>query len=69
MHPLPKQVPTPSESPSSTPPQIQKEPTEPGEWNIDETIFNISYMDPSLAIHVEAFRIHEIDGMTKYISQ
>lgn len=62
MHPLPKQVPTPSESPSSTPPQIQKEPTEPGEWNIDETIFNISYMDPSLAIHVEAFRIHEIDG-------
>lgn len=62
MHPLPKLVPTPSVSPSSTPPQIQKEPTEPADWNIDETIFNISYMDPSLAIHVEAFRSHEIDG-------
>jgi len=62
MHPLPKQIPTTTVSPSSTPPQIQKEPTDPAEWNIDETIFNISYMDPSLAIHVEAFRTHEIDG-------
>jgi len=62
MHPLPKQVPTPSESPANTPQQIQKEPTEPADWNIEETIFNISYMDPSLAIHVEAFRSHEIDG-------
>jgi len=62
MHPLPKLVPTPSESPSSTPPQIHKEPTEPADWNIEETISNISFMDPSLAIHVEAFRSHEIDG-------
>merc|ERR1719317_102979 len=62
MHPLPKLVPTPSESPSSTPPQINKEPSEPADWNIEETISNISFMDPSLAIHVEAFRSHEIDG-------
>ena len=27
LHPLPKQVPTPSVSPASTPPQIKKEPT------------------------------------------
>ena len=65
MHPLPKQTPppTPTETPSSTPLQTQKEPTEPSEWTIDETISNISYMDPSLAVHVEAFRSHEIDGM------
>eukprot|EP00092_Neocalanus_flemingeri_P002642 GFUD01002830.1.p1 GENE.GFUD01002830.1~~GFUD01002830.1.p1 ORF type:complete len:941 (-),score=155.86 GFUD01002830.1:208-3030(-) len=62
MHPLPKQTPAPAVTPPSTPPQIQKEPSEPAEWNIDETIFNISYMDPSLAVHVETFRTHEIDG-------
>ena len=36
--------------------------TEPSEWNIDETIFNISSLDPSLGPHVENFRTHEIDG-------
>lgn len=41
---------------------IQKEPTEPSEWTIDETITNISYYDASLAPHVENFRNHEIDG-------
>jgi hypothetical protein len=61
MHPLPKQVPTQAEPPT-TPPHIQKEPAEPSEWNIEETINNISLMDPSLAMHVEAFRSHEIDG-------
>ena len=35
---------------------------EPSEWNIEETIFNISSLDPSLGPHVENFRSHEIDG-------
>ena len=38
------------------------EHTDPSEWNIEETIFNISSLDPSLGSHVENFRSHEIDG-------
>jgi len=40
--------------------------TDPGSWNIEETIANISKLDPSLAGHVEAFRTHEIDGKLFY---
>ena len=36
--------------------------SEPSEWNIDETVSNISSLDPSLGPHVENFRSHEIDG-------
>lgn len=36
--------------------------TDPADWNIEETIENISEMDPSLAPHVDNFRNHEIDG-------
>ena len=39
--------------------------SEPSEWNIEETIFNISSLDPSLGPHVENFRSHEIDGKRK----
>jgi len=35
---------------------------EPGEWGVEETIAQIANLDPSLLIHVEAFRTHEIDG-------
>ena len=38
------------------------EPSDPAEWNIEETISNISYLDPTLGPHVENFRSHEIDG-------
>ena len=41
---------------------ILSEPSDPSDWNIDETINNISYLDPSLRPHVENFRNHEIDG-------
>ena len=39
-----------------------KEPSDPSDWSIEETILGISALDPSLAVHVEAFRTHEIDG-------
>jgi len=56
----------PLTKPAADPPPpvlpIQKEPTEPSEWTIDETITNISYYDSTLAPHVENFRTHEIDG-------
>ena len=42
------------------------EPADPSEWNIDETINNISYLDPTLAPHVENFRNHEIDGKLNF---
>lgn len=41
---------------------VQKDPVEPSEWSIEQTIQGISSLDPSLATHVEAFRSHEIDG-------
>jgi len=47
----------------SSPPTPAREPLlDPSSWDIEETISSISSMDPSLAIHVEAFRTHEIDG-------
>jgi hypothetical protein len=39
-----------------------QEPGDPADWTIEDTILNISQMDPTLAMHVEAFRSHEIDG-------
>ena len=45
---------------------FMQELTDPGSWNIEETIANISKLDPSLAGHVEAFRTHEIDGKLFY---
>jgi len=62
MHPLSKQANSIVNTQALVPQPIAKEPTDPSEWNIEETIMNISSMDPSLAIHVEAFRVHEIDG-------
>jgi len=62
----PQHVPMqPLSKPPTEPPLLQpvlKEPADPSEWTIDETISHISYLDPSLGPHVENFRIHEIDG-------
>ena len=38
------------------------EPVDPSEWDIEETISNISFLDPTLGPHVECFKTHEIDG-------
>ena len=46
-----------------------QEPSDPSDWNIDETITSISRLDPSLKVHVDAsFRTHEkgtIMGLTQ----
>merc|ERR1712156_617746 len=35
---------------------------DPNDWGLEETIAQISALDPTLSMHVEAFRTHEIDG-------
>jgi len=35
---------------------------DPNDWGVEETISQISSLDPTLSMHVEAFRTHEIDG-------
>lgn len=71
MQPLPKTVPhiapLPPVHPLPTPqiiqPLIHPEPSaDPSDWSIEETIISISLLDPTLAVHVESFRVHEIDG-------
>ena len=34
----------------------------PSEWTVDQVVRHLSYLDPTLAPHVEMFRTHEIDG-------
>lgn len=41
--------------------------SEPSEWNIEETIFNISTLDLSLGPHVENFTSHEECNTDKMI--
>lgn len=41
---------------------ISNLPTDPNDWTIDQVIGHISFLDSSLATHVEMFRGHEIDG-------
>jgi len=38
------------------------EAEDPNDWGVEETISQISSLDPTLSMHVEAFRTHEIDG-------
>lgn len=55
----------PLSKPLADPPLLQpvlKEPGDPAEWTIEDTISHISFLDPTLGPHVENFRIHEIDG-------
>ena len=35
---------------------------DPNDWGVEETIGQIALLDPTLSVHVEAFRSHEIDG-------
>lgn len=42
------------------PPSLDAE--DPNDWGVEETISQISSLDPTLSMHVEAFRTHEIDG-------
>jgi len=44
----------------SEPPYLDAE--DPNDWGVEETIAQISALDPTLSMHVEAFRTHEIDG-------
>ena len=37
-------------------------PSNPTDWTVDQVVKHLSYLDPSLAPHVEMFRTHEIDG-------
>ena len=37
-------------------------PPNPTDWTVDQVVKHLSYLDPSLAPHVEMFRTHEIDG-------
>ena len=37
-------------------------PDDPKEWSINQVIGYLSYLDPTLASHVQLFRSHEIDG-------
>jgi hypothetical protein len=60
MHPLPKQGPPPY--PTMELVQLKESSPDPENWSIEQTIMNISQLDPALANHVETFRAHEIDG-------
>ena len=37
-------------------------PEDANEWTVEQVIGHLSHLDPSLAVHVESFRQHEIDG-------
>ena len=37
-------------------------PSDPTDWSVDQVVKHLSFLDPTLAPHVEMFRTHEIDG-------
>ena len=57
--PLPIQPPPP---PVVNPVAVAVAPADPSEWSIEDVVSQVSQLDPTLGLHVEMFRTHEIDG-------
>ena len=56
------QVSSPNSTSRVQPKPVPNLPSNPSEWTVDHVVRHLSYLDPTLAPHVEMFRTHEIDG-------